>query len=244
MTLKAGTDNSDAARLAVFCDYDGTFAVQDVGACIAERYAGSALRRALKERLRRGELTPWTYNMALFDGLQLPERELDAFLQSIELTPGARELLEWCEQRAVRFRILSDGFDHNLERLQQVHGLRFAFAANRLWYEADTWRLAPGSPDASCSCGTGVCKARLIRNFRAHNADATVVHIGNGRVSDLCASQIADRVFAKDTLAEELEKQQVSFTPFEDLHDVLPELEALWRDRGADRGALRTPPTR
>ena len=42
--------------LAVFCDYDGTFAKQDVGSTLAKRYAGER-RGALWERLSRGELT-------------------------------------------------------------------------------------------------------------------------------------------------------------------------------------------
>ena len=56
---------------------------------------------------------------------------------------------------------------------------------------------------------------------------AVVVHIGNGRVSDLCACHTADVVFAKDTLAEELDRQGVGYEPFETLHDVVEGLERL-----------------
>ncbi|MDX1649598.1 MAG: alpha-galactosidase, partial [Myxococcota bacterium] len=130
-------------RLAVFCDYDGTFARQDVGSTIAQRWAG-ARRPALWERLRRGELTPWTYNMELLDGLALPEERLDAFLRTVEPDPGAHALVAWCEERGVPFRVLSDGFDRNLDRLQELHGVRFHYDANHLWYEHGRWRLAPG----------------------------------------------------------------------------------------------------
>ncbi len=211
---------SAPGTLAVFCDYDGTFAVQDVGASIARKYA-AAQRPVQWARYERGELTPWGYNMEIFDGLRLPEAELDAFLRTVELMPGARELLTWCEAAGVPFRILSDGFDYNLERLQQHHGVRFKYQANRLRYEAGAWRLAPGAPDASCFCGTGVCKAGCIRAFRKENPNARVVYIGNGRVSDLCASGVSDLVFAKDTLAQELRRQERSFEPFENLFDVL-----------------------
>jgi 2-hydroxy-3-keto-5-methylthiopentenyl-1-phosphate phosphatase len=36
----------------------------------------------------------------------------------------------------------------------------------------------------------------------------------------------ADRVFAKDTLAEELEARGIPFEPFETLHDVVARLTA------------------
>ena len=216
-------------RLAVFCDYDGTFAVQDVGSSIARRHAG-ARRPALWEKLLRGELTPWAYNMELLDGLELPEESLEAFLRSVEPDPGAHALVAWCEERGVPFRVLSDGFDRNLDRLQELHGVRFAYDANRLWYESGRWRIAPGHPDPSCSCGTGTCKQARIRAFRTAHPEAQVVHVGNGRVSDLCAARAADRVFAKDSLAEELAAQGVAYDPFETLFDVVEALDAAWPD--------------
>jgi len=212
--------------LAVFCDYDGTFALQDVGATLARRYAGER-RDALWERLRSGEFNAWSYNMELLDGLPLPEEKLEAFLRTVEPDPGAHRLVAWCEEHAVPFRILSDGFDRNLDRLQDLHGVRFAYDANRLWYENGAWRIAPGHPNPDCECGTGTCKQSRIREFRSVHHGAVVVHIGNGRVSDLCASQVADVVFAKDTLAEELARQGVAYEPFETLNDVVEGLERL-----------------
>jgi alpha-galactosidase len=215
-------------HLAVFCDFDGTFAVQDVGSSIAKRYAAER-RAVLWEGLERGELSAWEYNMELLDGLALPEEQLDAFLRSVELDPGARALVAWCEEHAVPFRVLSDGFDRNLERLQALHGVRFAYDANQLWYEGGAWRIAAGYPDPACSCGTGTCKLSRIRDFRASHPGTKIVHVGNGRVSDLCACRGADVVFAKDTLAEELHRQGVGFEPFETLHDVVAGLTRLER---------------
>ena len=224
------------AALAVFCDFDGTFAVQDVGSTIAKRYAGER-RPALWKRLEAGELNAWSYNMELLDGLALPEEELDAFLRTIDLDPGAAALVAWCAEASVPFRILSDGFDRNLDRLQELSGVRFGYDANRLWYEQGVWRLAPGGPDPSCSCGTGTCKRARIAVFRAAHPNATVVHVGNGRVSDLCASLAADVVFAKDSLAEELADRGVGFEHFATLHDVVAGLERLNEKLVGGRGA-------
>jgi len=215
-----------APRLAVFCDFDGTFAVQDVGSTIVKRFAAEQ-RAALWPKLERGEIDAWHYNMQILDGLALPEAALEAFLRDeVQLDPGARELVEWCERNEVPFRVLSDGFDRNLDRLQVLNGLRFAYDANHLRYVAGRWRIAPGSPDPRCGCGTGVCKRARIEQFRARHPGVPVVHVGNGRVSDLCASEAADRVFAKDTLAEELATRGIAFDPFETLHDVTAALAA------------------
>jgi 2-hydroxy-3-keto-5-methylthiopentenyl-1-phosphate phosphatase len=110
--------------------------------------------------------------------------------------------------------------------LQQLHGLRFGYDGNRLRYESGRWRIAPGSPNEACGCGTGVCKRARIDAFRARHAGVPVVHVGNGRVSDLCAAVASDIVFAKDTLAEELAARGIAVEPFETLHDVVAKLDA------------------
>jgi 2,3-diketo-5-methylthio-1-phosphopentane phosphatase len=211
-------------RLAVFCDFDGTFAVQDVGSSLARRYVG-ARRTALWDRLTRGELTPWGFNLELLDGLELSESDVDAFLRTVELDPGARELLDWCEQHQVPFRVLSDGFDRNLDRLQELHNVRFEYEANRLTYCDGRWRIQAAHPNPACPCGTGTCKRGRIEAYRVEHPDVLVAHIGNGRVSDLCGAEVADVVFAKDSLAEALTERGRPFESFETLRDVVAALE-------------------
>ncbi len=206
--------------LAIFCDFDGTFSVQDVGSSLAQERLGER-RKRLWKRFEAGEFTPWTYAVALFDGFVLSEKELDAFLQTIDLDPGARALLDWCEQEQVPFRILSDGFEWNLRRLQAMNQICFEYRANHLEFEGDVWRLRPGRPNEACGCGTGSCKRGLIGQYREENPDAFCIHIGNGRVSDLCGALEADLAFAKDTLAPALDRRSHPYLAFETLHDVL-----------------------
>jgi len=215
-----------AVRVAVFCDFDGTFSVQDVGATIAQRLVADR-RPRFWARYERGEITAWEYNLEILDRLPMPLADLEAFLRTIELDPGARALVDWCEAQGVPFRVLSDGFDLNLNRLQVLHAIRFAYDANRLRYEAGHWRIAAGHPNPACGCGTGTCKRGRIEALRKTAPRATLVHIGNGRVSDLCGALAADVVFAKDSLATELERRGIAFERFETLFDVIPGLERL-----------------
>ena len=166
-------------------------------------------------------------SIEIFGALRLAREEVDAFLRTIELDPGARELVSWCDRRGVSFRMLSDGFDYNLDRLQSIHGVRFDYTANRLQIDAGHWRIEAGCANPDCFCGTGVCKLRCIEAFRAEHPETTIVHIGNGRVSDTCGALAADRVFAKDSLAQELVGRGVPFQTFATLLDVIPELDRL-----------------
>ena len=212
--------------LAVFCDFDGTFSVQDVGATLGVRYGGE--RQASEwQRYLRGEITPWQYNLEVLDGLPVDFAANESFLATIDLDPGANALLSWCTTHAIPFRILSDGFDWNLNRLQVIHGTPFAYTANHLRIEGGRWRIAPGSPSATCGCGTGTCKGDWLRRHRREHPGAHLVHIGNGRVSDRCGAIEADTAFAKDSLATALEAEGAPFTAYETLHDVVARLEAL-----------------
>ena len=215
-----------APVLAVFCDFVGTFARQDVGSTLAARYAADR-RPKQWARFERGEITAWEYNLEILEGLPVGEDVLEAFLRTVELDPGARRLLAWCEERSVPFRILSDGFDRNLDRLQELFGVRFAYTANHLRVEHGKWRIRAGAPDPTDGCGTGVCKGHVLRTLRAASPRTHLVHIGNGRVSDTCGALAADTAFAKDSLAEELERRGAPFVRFTTLDDVVPELAAL-----------------
>ena len=215
-----------APVLAVFCDFDGTFARQDVGSTLAARYAADR-RPAQWARYERGEITAWEYNLEILEGLPVGLDVLEEFLATVELDPGVRSLLAWCDERSVPFRILSDGFDWNLDRLQTLNRIRFAYTANHLRVEHGKWRIRAGAPDPTCGCGTGVCKGNVLRTLRAASPHTHLVHIGNGRVSDTCGALAADTAFAKDSLAEALEKRGFPFVRFETLHDVIPHLAQI-----------------
>ena len=216
----------DAPVLAVFCDFDGTFAHPDVGSTLAARYAADR-RPAQWARFERGEITAWEYNLEILDGLPVDLDVLDAFLATVELDPGARNLLAWCEGHSVPFRILSDGFDWNLDRLQTLNHIHFAYTANHLQVEHGKWRIRAGAPDPTCGCGTGVCKRHALLTLRTASPRTHLVHIGNGRVSDTCGALVADTAFAKDSLAEWLAARRVPFVPFTTLDDVIPYLAAI-----------------
>ena len=214
-------------RLSVFCDFDGTFSMTDVGSTIAQRWL-SERRMELGMRYGSGEIDAWEYAELLFNGFSFGPEKLDAFLRGVALDPGAQALLDWCSARSIPFRILSDGFDYNLKALQEIHGVEFDFVANRLRIRDGAWQIDPGHRNPACDCGTGVCKRAILDARRAEAPLDCLVHIGNGRVSDRCGAEAADIVFAKETLAEDLAARGVAFVAFESLFDVLDSLEAEW----------------
>jgi 2,3-diketo-5-methylthio-1-phosphopentane phosphatase len=208
---------AQATSVSVFCDFDGTYSIQDVGSTLATKYLGER-RKDLWRRYEQGEFLPWEYNLELFTGFRLPTDVLHEFLATIDLDPGASALQAWCGEHDVAFRILSDGFDYNLEWLQEHNDIRFDFVSNHLVYggkSGEEWRISPGRPNPSCGCGTGTCKSGIIAARRKERPGSFCVHVGNGRVSDLCGAVEADLAFAKQTLADALREQKQPYEPFD-----------------------------
>lgn len=209
--------------LAIFCDFDGTFSVQDVGATLGQKYRGDA-RAELWARFEAGELDAWGYAHELIDGLELSESELEEFLRTIVIDPGAARIVDWCTSNGVPFEILSDGFDYNLEKLMSFWNVHFEYRANHLQIREGRMRISPGHRNEDCSCGTGSCKRGIIRRYRLDHPGAFCVHIGNGRVSDLCGAFEADLAYAKDTLGPALRSHGEAYVEFDTLNDVVDDL--------------------
>ena len=51
-------------------------------------------------------------------------------------------------------------------------------------------------------------------------ADGEVVYVGDG-ISDRCAAQAADRVFATRGLARYFDERNLPYEPFDDFHDIV-----------------------
>ena len=87
--------------------------------------------------------------------------------------------------------------------------------ANRIEVQPDGWRVVWRDPEPCPVCGD-LCKRRSL-------PPAPFAYVGDG-YSDRCAALAAERVFARDGLAEWLGSEGISFERFDDLCDVLDAL--------------------
>jgi 2-hydroxy-3-keto-5-methylthiopentenyl-1-phosphate phosphatase len=88
--------------------------------------------------------------------------------------------------------------------------------ANRLDPRPDGWRVQFRADHECGTCGEPCKRADLPLN-------GEVVFVGDG-YSDRCAALAADRVFARDGLAEWLRSRGVAFEPLTDFHELVAQL--------------------
>jgi len=143
-----------------------------------------------------------------FSTVRAPLEEVAAWLvENVRVRPGFGELVE-------RFRpaVVSSGFHELIEPILAREGVQVELLANRLDPGPDGWRVLWRDETVCRVCGEA-CKRALVAS------NGPFVYVGDG-YSDRCAALAAERVFARDGLADYLDEQGVEYERFEALLDV------------------------
>jgi HAD superfamily phosphoserine phosphatase-like hydrolase len=191
----------------VVVDWDGTCTVRDTQWMVLDRFGDRGVFRRVESELGR-TLSYREVMETEMATVTAPLDEVNAWLlERVELRPGFRSFVE-------RFRplVLSGGFVENIEPILEREGVSLELVANRLDTRPDGWRIR-WADDAPCpECGD-LCKRRSLPPERP------LVYVGDG-YSDRCAALVADRVFARDGLADHLAARGVPHERFESFDEI------------------------
>ena len=218
----------DGAPVSVLLDFDGTVSLDDTGDTLLERlFADRALTRRMDELYMSGEkgsreLIAWDMEVLPHDP-DLLWREID----TLPLDETLLDLLTAVREAGAAAEIVSDGVGFHIERMLSRLGLTdLPVATNRTLpgHGGEGVSFPYGHP-ACFVCGT--CKRERIRLHR--DAGRAVVLVGDGP-SDRYAAHHADVIFAKGSLANWCEVENVPYEPWERLVDVAEWLELALLD--------------
>ena len=206
----------------VLCDFDGTVTLEDHGLAAMERYS-PVKGMELERRWRRGEIGSMECLREQWGLLDLSPEEFHAFVDTIAVDPGVHELVALCASRGAELWIVSDGLDLYVQRHLEREGLGdVPTLANHAWFEGRRISIDFPYQDPQCKiCGN--CKTAHLRRLR--EGKLRVIYLGDG-YSDQCPAREADVVFAKDDLAEIMQREHRPYHPFSRLADVVTALRA------------------
>ena len=145
---------------------------------------------------------------AEFATLRAPIDEVAAWLvENVRVRPGFHEVVE-------RYRplVVSSGFHELIDPVLAREGIEVELRANRLDPRPDGWRVRWRDVDTCPACGEPCKRGSVVPN-------GAFVYVGDG-YSDRCVALAAERVFARDGLADYLDEQEVQYERFETLLDV------------------------
>jgi 2-hydroxy-3-keto-5-methylthiopentenyl-1-phosphate phosphatase len=194
--------------MTLILDWDGTATVEDTLIVALREFGDWQVYLDAAAALQRGEITLHEEIRRDAESITTPIDEVVAWLrENLELRPGFHELAE-----AYRPLIVSSNFRQLIEPILEREGVELEVRANEVEWHPDGWRATFRNGDVCGTCGEPCKRADLPAN-------GEVIYVGDG-YSDRCAAQAADRIFARDGLARYLDEQDVTYEPFDDLHDV------------------------
>ncbi|MGC8467281.1 MAG: HAD-IB family phosphatase [Acidithiobacillus sp.] len=202
----------------IFCDFDGTIVEDEIFVALLRRFAPAESERVLPEI--------YALRLSLRDGLRRiletipsdawPQME-DFVRSSARLRHGFAEFAQKAQATGWSLAVVTGGFQAMAELV--LEPFRSAIAAvHGLEVDRSGAFLRPFSPWEGG--GELVSKPAVY----AHYAPDTAICIGDS-VTDLALARQCPRVFARDRLAEYLQREDRAWERFDTFFDILPALE-------------------
>jgi 2-hydroxy-3-keto-5-methylthiopentenyl-1-phosphate phosphatase len=210
--------------IRVFCDFDGTVCLQDVGQQFFQEFAGEKAEVSV-QRLLSGEITMQEWFLELCDAIpSITRDELLKYVDQFSIDPHFPEFVRFCSDHDVSVTILTDGLDVYVERVLSNGGVgNVPFFSNHAEFNEGKLKASFPYADAECKmCGS--CKRNHMLNASAD--EDIIIYIGDG-YSDRCAVRYADFVFAKRELIKHCQQQNISFFTFNYFNDVQMKMEEI-----------------
>jgi 2-hydroxy-3-keto-5-methylthiopentenyl-1-phosphate phosphatase len=216
----------------LFFDFDNTLTPGDVLDQVIERFSPNEAWRDWENAWENGHLPARDCLRYQIENLRVSREMLLEYLLHVRIDPVFSAILGWAKPLQVEVNIVSDSFQPLILHILRNNGIEgVRVFANDLEFSGE--RLIPSFPFSDLACRRSAnAKARHLAPYRNHN----IVFAGDGH-SDLDAALAADVVFAKSTLARELDAISVAFHPFDTLEPVLKYLQTELRQRRS--GSLR-----
>lgn len=224
--------HSKSPRPIVLCDFDGTISTKDVSDTIFTKWLQGKWRE-IDRQWHDGKVSMVHLYEKCWSLVDASEAELYAFVDEIEIDPGFDGFVRQCKESEVPIYLVSDGFDFYIRRIMSRYGLSdLTFYSNRLSFTEDG-RPVLGFHNQHPDCIQCANCKKFIMDEKRRGADF-VIYIGNG-LSDRCAAEHADLVFAKDSLLKHCRDNGIACVPYESFTEITEYLTERLRVFGAGK---------
>jgi len=214
---------------AIVSDFDGTITIEDSNDLLFQ-VCGNTESAQIEADFISGQLANRPAMVRHFDVLRISLEEYHAFLDThIHLDPGFDTFLQRIRAEELPFFIVSAGFRQGIVRVlgtERLEGVE-VFANDLLGSPHLTPAFARETDCTKPIGPCGNCKKVCLATIR-QKTGRKLLYIGDG-LTDRCAMEEADLLFAKDSLADYCKAKGLSYLPFQTFADVE---DYLWQNGG------------
>lgn len=211
----------------ILCDFDGTITLQDITYLLVKHfYKGNW--ETIAQDFKTGKITSQEAYLRIAERWKGNEKEVREFLiHQGKIDPTFLTFYQYCRQKGMDIKILSDGLDFYIQTILEAHQLlEIPYYANECRFQKNG-RIELSFSHSNGECGLcGTCKKRLVQIHRKEYD--SILFVGNG-FSDRCAAKEVDWVFAKGFLYRFCIEQDIPCYFFQDFQDVLRDFKKRTR---------------
>jgi len=201
----------------VFCDFDGTISLNDVGNEFFTRFTNGKAKKFV-DLWKAGKIDSKEMYLHSVEQVNISLDQLSEFVNSQKIDPFFFDFVKLCETGSDQVSIVSDGMDFYIQPLLLRNELDYLTVySNKLFWR--NGKLKAEFPYYEWSCGKCAnCKGYHLRLFKELGNE--LILIGDG-LSDVCAVKEADIIFAKNDLAKYCVKNRIEFIEFQNFSDII-----------------------
>jgi 2-hydroxy-3-keto-5-methylthiopentenyl-1-phosphate phosphatase len=218
-------------KLKIFCDFDGTITKNDVWV--------NSLGKFIKNQDRFLQLCKDFVDLKI-SSKQCINEELslvedfnfdifNSYLDTEEIDEHFPNFLKYCKENNFDVIVLSEGLDYYINYILKKNNISLKLYSNKIICSNAEGNISilAGFPFSDENCNwCGVSKRNVVISNTNETENEISVFIGDG-VSDGCASNYADIVFAKKNLASYCWKNNITYFEYSNFLDIENKIKKL-----------------
>jgi len=211
-------------KYRLLLDFDGTITKQDTCIAMVEQFANGSWEH-IEEMWSTGDLSTQECAVELFKIMDFTETQLKEHLLSLDKDGYFNGLLEICSLKKIDVAIVSDGYDFNIKTILDANKCVIKDIYSNVLSFNEEGKVVIEFPYSNNDCRKcGTCKRNIYNEYK--KSCDKIIYVGDG-YSDRCVGEIADILFAKDSLAKYCDYREIDYIPYKTFKDVIEYIEKI-----------------
>lgn len=213
------------SQIKIFTDFDGTITQIDSLNMVLDEFAVSDWR-SIEDRVTDHELSEKEALQAEFDLVNVSLQTALNFLEKNAVIDSTFLFFaDWCKSNNIELIVLSGGFREFINCIFNKFRIKgIEIHSNSIEVKNNIWTVIRSSlPKINNLCNH--CKTNHL--MEAKDQGFKTIYIGDGN-TDRCPALSADIIFAKNSLAEYLDKKKKNYFDYYNFEDIQYKLNELF----------------
>jgi len=206
-------------KTCVLSDFDGTITSKDGLYSFIENYASNGWEKVEQDWVE-GKISSKECLIEEFKLVpNLSEELISEFVKTLSIDETFIDFYNKTVEKGFDFYIVSDGIDYFINKILKKYGIEnLNIISNHGEFRGEFFEITFPNDSSRCINNAGTCKCQILSDLRKDYDK--IIYIGDG-VSDYCAADKADVLFAKSRLLDYCREKGIKCQPFNNFNDII-----------------------